>query len=84
MNAEVPIPEIKALAIPEESVVTFEGKHYVFEVLEKNSFRMTAVEIGSSGDGWIEIVNENQLSGKKIAQKGAYTLLMALKNKAED
>lgn len=84
MNAEVPIPEIKALALPEESVVTFEGKHYVFEVLEKNSFRMTAVEIGSSGDGWIEIVNENQLSGKKIAQKGAYTLLMALKNKAED
>lgn len=84
MNAEVPIPEIKALALPEESVVTFEGKHYVFEVLEKNSFRMTAVEIGSSGDGWIEIVNGNHLSGKKIAQKGAYTLLMALKNKAED
>lgn len=84
MNAEVSIPEIKALALPEESVVTFEGKHYVFEVLEKNSFRMTAVEIGSSGDGWIEIVNGNHLSGKKIAQKGAYTLLMALKNKAED
>ena len=84
MNAEVPIPEIKALALPEESVVTFEGKHYVFEVLEKNSFRMTAVEVGTSGDGWTEIVNGNQLIGKKIAQKGAYTLLMGLKNKAED
>ena len=84
MNAEVPIPEIKALALPEECVVTFEGKHYVFEVLEKNSFRMTAVEVGTSGDGWTEIVNGNQLIGKKIAQKGAYTLLMGLKNKAED
>lgn len=84
MNAEVLIPEIKALALPEESVVTFEGKHYVFEVLENNGFRMTAVEVGTSGDGWTEIVNGNQLIGKKIAQKGAYTLLMGLKNKTED
>lgn len=84
MNAEVPIPESKALALPEESILAFEGKHYIFEVLDKNSFRMTTVEIGNTGDGWIEIVNGNQLSGKKIAQKGAYTLLMALKNTAED
>lgn len=84
MNAEVPIPEIKALALPEESVVIYEGRHYVFEVLDKNSFRMTSVEIGSYGDGWIEIVNGNPLGGKKIAREGAYSLLMALKNTVED
>lgn len=84
MNAEVPILESNTLAFPEESIVTFEGKSYVFEVSDKNSFTMTPVEIGTSGDGWIEIVNGERLSGKKIAQKGAYTLLMALKNTAED
>src|SRR5690606_41144527 len=72
MNAEVPIHEIKALALPEESVVTFEGKHYVFEVLVKNSFRMTAVEIVSSGEGRIECVYENQLSGNKIYHTDVY------------
>lgn len=84
MNAEILIPESKALVLPEESIVTFEGKNYVFEVLDKNTFKMTAVETGSTGDGWVEIINGSQLNGKNISQKGAYMLLMALKNKAEN
>lgn len=84
MNADIEIPENNALALPEECVVDFEGKKYVFEIQDKNRFKMIPVQIGNSGDGWIEIIGGNELGNKKIAQKGAYTLLMALKNKAEE
>lgn len=83
MNAEIAIPESKVLALPEESIVSFEGKQYIFEIMGQKSFKMIAVQTGSSGNGWVEIINGNTLSRKKIAQKGAYTLLMALKNKEE-
>ncbi|MGV3704783.1 MAG: efflux RND transporter periplasmic adaptor subunit [Arcticibacter sp.] len=84
MNAEIRIPESKAPALPEESIVSFEGDNYVFEVLDKRTFRMKAVETGNTGDGWVEILSGAEPGRKKIVSKGAYTLLMALKNTAED
>lgn len=84
MNAEITIPENKTRALPEESVVSFEGKDYVFEVLDSNTFEMIEVQVGNSGNGWLEIKNAATLQDKKIAEKGAYALLMALKNKGEE
>ncbi len=84
MNAEIIIPEHKALALPEESVVDFEGERYVFEALPANKFKMIAVTCGESGDGWIAIENSSKLLNRQIVQQGAYTLLMALKNKGEE
>lgn len=84
MNADVEIPESSTWALPEESIVSFEGKQYVFEILDRNRFKMISVQTGNTGNRWIEIINDNQLNNKNIAQKGAYTLLMALKNKAEE
>lgn len=82
MNAEIVIPATKTMAIPEESVVSFEGQTFVFEILDQNNFKMIEVQTKNAGDGWIEI--ENELKDKKIAQEGAYTLLMALKNQGEE
>ena len=45
---------------------------------------MIAVEIGSSGDGFTEILNADNLKNSKIVQQGAYTLLMVMKNKGEE
>lgn len=84
MNAEIEIPESRAWVLPEESVVSFEGKQYVFEILNKNRFKMIAIQTGNTGNGWVAIMNGDELKSKNIAQKGAYTLLMALKNKAEE
>lgn len=84
MNAEIIVPENKTRALPEESVVSFEGKDYVFEVLDSNTFEMIEVQVGNSGNGWLEIKNATTLQDKKIAEKGAYALLMALKNKGEE
>lgn len=84
MNAEVVIPEQQAMALPEECVVDFEGGKYVFEIVDKNTFKMLAVECGEVGNGWVPIVNSDLLRNKNVVEKGAYTLLMALKNEGED
>lgn len=84
MNADIEIPESKSPALPEESIVLFEGTQYVFIRLDNNNFKMTPIQIGNTGNGWCEILNHQSFQDKKIVQKGAYTLLMALKNKAEE
>lgn len=84
MNAEIEIPETKNLALPDECIVSFEGKHFVFKQKDTANFEMIAVEVGSSGDGFTEILNADNLKNSKIVQQGAYTLLMAMKNKGEE
>lgn len=84
MNAEIEVPNNMVWAVPEESVVAYEGKSYLFEVVGKNKFKMIVVQTGNSGNGWVEIVDSVPLKGKNIVERGAYTLLMALKNKGEE
>lgn len=84
MNAEIEIPETQNLALPGECIVSFEGKHFVFKQKDTANFEMIAVEVGSSGDGFTEILNADNLKNSKIVQQGAYTLLMAMKNKGKE
>lgn len=84
MNADLVIPNNSTKALPEDCIVSFEGKHYVFKSLAKNRFEMIEVQTGSTGNGWIEIENADALQNATIVHNGAYTLLMTLKNKAEE
>jgi len=85
MNAAVTIPAQKTSALPEESILKYEGKNYVFERIDTNTFKMMEVKRGSSTvEGWVEIENASSLQNKNIVQQGAYTLLMALKNTADE
>ena len=84
MNTEVTVPNHQAWGLPEECILNFEGKSYVFEVLGNNRFKLIPVQLGKQGNHWVEIANADSLHHKPIVQKGAYTLLMALKNKSED
>ena len=45
---------------------------------------MIEVKVGAKEDGYIQINNANELANKKIVTKGAYTLLMKLKNTEEE
>ncbi len=84
MNADIEVPNKKSMALPNESVLSFETKEYVFKKINKNKFEMVEVQTGTSGNGWVEILNPLPLKDERIILTGAYTLLMALKNKAED
>lgn len=83
MNAVIEVNNLKTLSLPEEAVVNYEGQPYIFTVESKNRFLMTAVETGIAEKGLIEIKNAAALADKTVVIKNAYTLLMALKNKAE-
>lgn len=84
MNAEIELVNQMRNGLPEEAFVRFEGKEYIFENTGKNTFEMVEVEMGNSENGFAEITSAKDLSGKSIVTKGAYTLLMSLKNLEEE
>lgn len=84
MNADVEIAGKNAMVLPEEAVVRFEGKDYVFVQKADRMFEMIEVATGVQENDWIEIAVPQALQGKKIVIKGAYTLLMALKNTPDE
>lgn len=84
VNGILPLQNYIAESLPSTSVVSYENKNYVFEALGDNKFLMTAVEIGVEDKGFIEILNKESIRNKKIVDEGAYSILMALKNKAEE
>ncbi|MPS65091.1 efflux RND transporter periplasmic adaptor subunit [Chryseobacterium sp.] len=83
INAEVTVNSRYTIGLPNESVVSFENKNYVFEDLGNKKYKMIPVNTGITDDHFTEILKANHLKDKKIVQKGAYSLLMLLKNKAE-
>ncbi|NBA86142.1 efflux RND transporter periplasmic adaptor subunit [Emticicia sp. CRIBPO] len=84
MNAEIEIKSHDTRAVKEDAIVSYEGKNYVFAVKSKNQFEMIPAETGTKENGYVAILNTGVFADKMIVSKGAYTLLMALKNKAED
>ena len=84
MNADINVKSENTLTLPKDAVVNFEGKEYLFLVVNKNQFQMIEVKTGNSENGFIEILDNDQLTKNAIVTKGAYTLLMKLKNKADE
>lgn len=84
MNAEIAVTNNNAFVIPEDAVVISEGQPYVFEAIGPDKFQLTAAETGIKENGFIELKNAELFKDKKLVTKGAYTLLMALKNKPEE
>lgn len=84
MNADIEVTGAKTQALPESCILSFEGKNYVFVRTDDHQFELMLVKTGNTGNGWIEIEDAGKLQNRKVVQAGAYTLLMALKNKAED
>lgn len=82
MNAEIKVMNRKATTLPADAVVRFEGKHFVFKEVAKQKFVLAEVNIGETENGITEIFLNEKLPANYVT-KGAYTLLMMLKNEAE-
>ncbi|NOJ75145.1 efflux RND transporter periplasmic adaptor subunit [Empedobacter stercoris] len=82
-NIELEVNSLDANVLPEEAIVQFEGKDYVFEKQNKNQFRLVPVEIGISSNKMVEIKSP-QNSNKVYIAKGSYNLLNAMKNDGEE
>lgn len=85
MNAEIEVKNSKAMVLPEEAIVRFENRHYVFIKKPGNSFEMKEITVGNTDNGYVEILTtEEGLTGYEFVTKGAYSLLMSMKNTSED
>lgn len=84
LNAEIAVRNHQAYVVPEEAVVNFEGKNFVFVAGAPNEYEMVAIETGVKEGGFIEIVNKEAISDRDIVTTGAYAVLMELKNKSEE
>jgi len=73
--------------LPEEAVVSFEDKNYVFIKIqgETNQFKMFEVHTGTKDNGIIEVELANELNAKaEVVVKGAFNLLSKMKNSSLD
>jgi len=85
MNADLEIDLTNSLTIVTDALVSFEGKDFVFTQKDKHTFQLVEVLKGSSANGYTQIMikSGDSLSSLPIVTKGAYSLLMQLKNKLE-
>jgi membrane fusion protein, heavy metal efflux system len=84
MNADIQVKNNKAWVLPEEALVRFNNNQYIFIKNSPTQFLMKEVKTGSTENGFTEILEGADLVPLEIVKKGAYSLLMSLKNKSAD
>ncbi|MEO6290146.1 MAG: efflux RND transporter periplasmic adaptor subunit [Ginsengibacter sp.] len=85
MNAEVEVKTASSFVLPAEAIVRFENKEYVYKEKSEKQFEMIQVNTGISENGYLQIVSpgDTGFTSGDFVVKGAYSLLMMMKNTAE-
>jgi len=86
MNAEVEIMMKNVASINEDAIVSHDGKDYIFLSKSKIEFELVEIKKGNSENNFTEVnaLDGRDLKNSKIVVKGAYSLLMQMKNKSEE
>lgn len=86
MNAEIETHALDAVTVPEDAVVMYDKKQYVFVVSGGNQFQMTEIQTGPAASGFITITSDNGrfLLNQEIVLSNSYALLMKMKNTGEE
>ncbi len=85
MNAEIALGNANAFVLPEDAVVRYGNKQYIFLANAGNQYEMKEVQTGAAENGVIAISKAEgvDLKTQKVVTRNAYTLLMKLKNTTE-
>ena len=84
INGEIEVQSATAWVLPSDAVVTFENKQFVFVAKANNEFEMMEVKTGNTENGLIEILIDQTVSTNSFVTKGAYSLLMKMKNTPDE
>jgi membrane fusion protein, heavy metal efflux system len=85
LHARIEASQSNGPALPEEAILRYLGKTYVFVETASNNFHMQEVTIGERDAGYITILQgADALKNKKIVVANAYSLLGSLKNVSEE
>jgi cobalt-zinc-cadmium efflux system membrane fusion protein len=81
VTAEIQLRNSEVISVPEDAIVSWENKYYVFIEKSPGVFTMYPVEIGMTTNGFTEL--KNVLITQKLVVKNAYSLLMKMKSTQE-
>ena len=83
MNADISINHSNVLCLPEEAIVSFEGKQYIFLKEQNDSYTIKEIQTGMKDKGYVQILNTEDVQKKSIVINGAYSLLLQSKKSQE-
>jgi membrane fusion protein, heavy metal efflux system len=86
LSADIETTETNALTVPNDAVVRFENKYFIFIEKEHGVFDMTEVALGVTDKIYSQItpLSISDISTLKIVTQGAYAILSKMKNTAEE
>lgn len=85
MNVEIESSVQKTWVVKENSLLQFENSNYLVIAQNDSTFELIKVKTGIKEKDNIEIIDATEeLKKAKIVNKGAYKVLMAMKNKSEE
>jgi cobalt-zinc-cadmium efflux system membrane fusion protein len=85
LTAEFELDSKPGTVVPEEAVVRYMGKEFVFVTPDEKSFRLTEVNTGTKENGLVQLEpGAVDWLRTRIVVSGTYALLGKLKNKMED
>ncbi len=95
VNAKIEVDTQEQYALPEEAIVRFQGKHYLFQSLgnrmedgkNMSDFEMIEIEKGNEEDGFVAFSFKDKslkIEQMDIVLKDAFTLLAKAKNSEEE
>lgn len=84
INGEVSVNNKKALTVPEEAIVRWENRFFVFTDSGNGKFEMVEVKPGVVSQGKQQIEATGINGNTRLVVKNAYSLLMKIKNTEEE
>ena len=84
MNGDIEVKRSDATALPDDAIVRYENKQFAFVANNSREFEMVEVKTGNAEDGFTEIMTDDATGKKTFVVKGAYNLLMKMKNTADE
>ncbi|HZY81186.1 MAG TPA: efflux RND transporter periplasmic adaptor subunit [Cyclobacteriaceae bacterium] len=85
LKAVVEAGGVEVPALPEQAIIDFQGKKYIFYELDEYHFAMTEVGVGNTELGYTEVKLPPDLpANASIVVKNAYAILSKMKNSEEE
>ena len=85
LNARILLDKRQSLVVPDEAIVRFGGRQYVFAVEGPNKFRMVEVKVDTVSANQLGITSDDPLlKDRQLVLRNAHAVLGKMKNTAEE
>lgn len=85
LSAVIETGDVNVTALPEDAVVDYQGKRYVFIPIVDNHFKLVEVTTGPSENGFVEVNLPKEFNANSdVVIKGGYAILSQMKNSMDE